>query len=547
MQEKIRNSIETALRNLGIASADFTIGHPEDSKNGDFSTNVAMVAAKISKINPRDLAEKIAEELRSDLKNSPRSDLLKISKVESAKGFINFYLSPEFFAEKTEEILKNEYFGKNKNLAGQKIMVEHTDPNPFKEFHVGHLMPNVIGSTIARVLEWNGAEVRQACYQGDVGLHVAKAVWALKGGADIKEAYAKGSKEFEENEESKKEIEEINKKIYAKSDKDINEIYRKGRTASLDYFDSVYKKLGTRFDFFFFESGVAGFGKEIVEKNVGQVFEKGEEGAIIFRGEKFDPTLHTRVFVNKEGLPTYEAKELGLAQVKYEKYKYDQSVIITGNEINEYFRVLICAMVQVFPKLARKTLHLSHGMLRLPSGKMSSRTGEVITAESLIEEVKKKVKDNESVAIASIKYMILRQAIGGDIIFDIEKSVSTEGDSGVYLQYSYARARSVLEKAKSEGIKPSADLPSGWQTIELEKLLYRFPEVVELCAAEFAPHYLAKYLTDLARAYNSFYGREQIVKHNDPSSPYKVALSQALARVMRNGLSILGIHAPERM
>ncbi len=568
--QKIENLIKEALTNLGIEEIDFSVEHPADLKMGDYSTNVSLVAFKgrrafekaidgnsqtiwvkhgVSKTNPKELADKIVAFLsRSNLDNG-------IEKIEVAgPGFINFYLAKDFFQNSVKEILENKDFGRNKSLQGQKIMVEHTDPNPFKEFHIGHLMPNVIGSTIARVLAWNGGEVKEACYQGDVGMHVAKAIWAMLHGLDIKVAYATGSKVFEENEEAKKEIQEINKKIYDKSDEKINALYESGRKESLEYFDSVYKTLGTHFDFFFFESEVAGFGKEIVEKNLGeslpagrQVFEKGDKGAIIFKAENFDKSLHTRVFINSEGLPTYEAKELGLAKEKYDRYKYDKSIVITGNEINDYFKVLLCAMKQIFPELAEKTLHFSHGMLRLPTGKMSSRSGDVITAENLIEMLKEKVKGDERVAIGAIKYMILRQAIGGNIIFDLEKSVSTEGDSGVYLQYSYARANSILKKAKESKIMSTCEVDNIWQTTELEKLLYKFPEVVLRAGQEFAPHYIVSYLTELARAYNSFYGNNQIIGEKDPASPYKVALSEAFSIAMRNGLNVLGIPVLEKM
>ncbi len=540
IKEKIKKEISKALKSLDLSADNIVLEHPSDLKMGDYSTNLAMTLASIVKENPKILAEKIVVEIN---KNLPK----EISKVEAVNGFINFYVSSDFFADSLEEISKNKNFGENKTLKGQRIMVEHTDPNPFKEFHIGHLMPNVIGSTIARVFEWNGTEVKQACYQGDVGMHVASAVWAILNGSNIKEAYAVGTKAFNESEETKKEIQEINKKIYDKSDSKINEIYESGRKASLSYFDDIYKKLETSFDYFFFESEVAGFGKEVVEKNIGKIFEEGEGGAIIFKAENFDKTLHTRVFITKENLPTYEAKELGLAKIKYDKYKYDKSIIITGNEINDYFKVILCAMKEIFPELAEKTVHLSHGMLRLPSGKMSSRTGDVITAESLIDTVKEKVRGNEAAAIGAIKYMILRSSIGGDIIFDIDKSVSTEGDSGVYLQYAHARANSILEKSKAEKIKPNAKLPEGWQTTELEKLLYRFPEVVLRTGEEFAPHHIVNYLTELARVFNSFYGNTQIVDKNDEASAYKVALSEAFSVVMKNGLNILGIEAPEKM
>lgn len=576
MQNQIKNLIKDALKKLDIEEVDFIVEHPEDFKNGDYSTNVAMVYfGPISKHNINNIFEKgghvtigrstnetskfkspkmFAETLKVELEKNLTKE---IEKVEVAgAGFINFYLSQEFFTNSINEILeKGEKFGQNNSLSGQKVIIEHTDPNPFKEFHIGHLMPNVIGSTVSRIFEWNGGEVKQACYQGDVGMHVAKAVWAMKNGSDIKEAYVVGTKAYEENENFKKEIQEINKKIYDRSDVNINKIYDLGRAESLEYFDSIYTMLGTNFDYLFFESEVASIGKEIVEENTGKtgpeqsrrIFEKGDEGAIIFRAENFDEHLHTRVFVNSEGLPTYEAKELGLAKVKYEKYQYDKSVIITGNEINDYFKVLLCAIKQIFPELAEKTTHLSHGMLRLPTGKMSSRTGDVITAENLIEIVKEKTKGDEGVAIAAIKYMILRQSIGGDIIFDIEKSVSTEGDSGPYLQYSNVRANSVLEKAKIENLVPNTNSPEDWGVIELEKLLYRFPEVVLYSMQELEPHHIVNYLTELARAFNSFYGNTKIIDKDDASSPYKLALTSAFATVMQNGLYLLGIKVPEKM
>ena len=485
-----------------------------------------------------------------------------------APGFINFRFDTSYFGEIVSKALSGEY-GKNKNLDGQKTIVEYTDPNPFKEFHIGHLMSNVIGEAISRIVETNGAEVKRANYQGDVGLHVAKAVWAiLKHNKPLLEAYAYGHKSYEEDANIKQEIIDINKKIYEKSDEEINKIYEKDRKESLDYFEGMYERFGTKFDFYFFESQVRGFGKEVVEKNIGEVFEKGDEGAIIFKGENFDKKLHTRVFINKEGLPTYEAKELGLSKIKYDTYPYDFSIIITANEINEYFKVLLKSMSLVFPELAQKTKHISHGILRLPEGKMSSRTGNIISAESLIEQVKVKVlekmKDREMdsetldkvaeiVAIGAIKYSILHQAVGGDIIFDFEKSISFEGDSGPYLQYATVRANSLLKKAEKEFPQGSAlgnletGFPSGWETTDLERFLERYPNVVEKAGKEYAPHYIVTYLIELAGEFNFFYAHHKIIDAEDPTSPYRLALTQAFVNVMTSGLTLLGIKIPEQM
>ncbi len=583
--EILEDSIKKALKKLGLNVEKITLEHPDDLANGDYSTNVALSHAKTLGVPPRQLAEKIVGVLQGSTSKSGKSQTSE--KIEIAgPGFINFYLAPEFFPAATAEILNSgENFGKNTELKGKKVIVEYTDPNPFKLFHIGHLMSNAVGESLSRLIEFQGAEVRRACYQGDVGLHVAKTVWAIcdekTKGNNIFQSLISGNKTLAEKInylganyafgavayaddltlKTKKEIEALNRKIYEHSDANINKIYDWGREVSLEYFDTIYKKLGTNFDYKFFESETGEFGKKIVEEFLGKgVFEKSQ-GAIIFPGEKH--ALHTRVFINSEGLPTYEAKELGLVKIKYEKYRYDKSLVVTGNEINDYFKVLLRAMTLVFPELAEKTKHLSHGMLRLPSGKMSSRTGEVITAEALLADVeemalrkladreldqREKNKIAEVVAVAAVKYSILRQAIGSDIIFDFDKSISFEGDSGPYLLYSYVRAKSVLEKAVRDGVKAAARTESAPpEPTLLERLLYRFPEVVERAAREYAPHLIATYLIEVSGAFNSFYAERQIVNAADPLSPYKVALTKTFSLIMKNGLWLLGISVPEHM
>jgi arginyl-tRNA synthetase len=552
VKNKLAKLIVESLSELGLEPTDFVVEHPADLAHGDYSTNVALVLSKKVDQAPKELAEKIASTAEARLPQF-------VEKVEVAgPGFINFHLTRDFFKKSVEEIVESgDEFGKNNSLNGEKIIVEYTDPNPFKEFHIGHLMSNAIGEAVSRIIEWSGAEVKRACYQGDKGIHVAQAVWALKSGADPKIAYSTGAKAYKEDESAQKEIQEINKKIYLRSDDELNKIYDSGREASLKYFDQVYKKLGTKFDYFFFESDTGERGKKIVEENKGKIFEESD-GAVVFKADEHNKNLHTRVFLSSEGLPTYEAKELGLAPTKFETYPYDRSIVITGNEVDQYFRVVLEAMQQVLPELRSKTEHLSHGMLRLPSGKMSSRTGDVITAEALIDEVKQSIESRgqiatDDIAVGAIKYMILRQSVGSDIIFDFEKSVSTDGDSGVYLQYSYARTNSLLEKAAAEGQTYSQTVDNfdrGQISVkgvrDIERLLYRLPEVIERAREGYAPNLITTYLTELASAYNNFYNNEQIIS-DEPEAPYRLAITKAFNTVMKNGLTVLGIPAPERM
>ena len=560
IKDNITLLIRNTLNELGMVIQDINLEHPEQLDHGDYSTNVALVLSKQIGKKPVELAKEIVEALK---KRIPK----EIVKVEVAgPGFINFYLSNDFFFDSIMTLANRvSITGEKEN---KKIMVEYTDANPLKEFHIGHLMSNTIGESIARLCESVGNEVKRACYQGDVGLHIAKAVWgALKqkeenGAIDWVTAYPKGAQAYEDSEVVKREIEEINKKIYSK-DPELFHIYEEGRKVSLEKFEEVYKKLGTKFDYHFFESEIADTGKKLVEDNLGKIFEKSD-GAVVFHGEKYDPSLHTRVFINSQGIPTYEAKELGLAKIKSDKYDADKFLVVTGNEIAEYFKVLKTALSLIYPEIANKTVHYPHGMLRLPSGKMSSRTGKVITAESLLntiqEMVAEKIKNRdfddiekrnvaEKVAVGAVKYSILKSSVGSDIVFDFDKSISFEGDSGPYLQYSYARAMSVLRKV-GEDFKSDSDKAkvNGFELGNLEKKLYRFEEVVKRSASELEPHFITSYITELAGDFNSFYGNNQIIdEKNKEMTAYRISLTKAFANVLKRGMEILAIPVLERM
>ena len=384
MEQKIKNLIKEALKNLNIEVSDIVLEHPEDLSNGDYSTNVAMMCAKKLKTNPKELAEKIKNEFE---KNLPA----KIDKITVAgSGFINFYLSRNFFAESIEEILNQaDNVGKNNFLEKKKIMVEYTAPNPFKPFHIGHLMTNAIGESIARILKHSGADIVRANYQGDIGLHVAKAIYGLLNNVELQDqsgthniqatnigkAYALGSEAYEKNEQVKKEIEEINQKIYARDDDKINEIYKWGFDATMKAFEDLYKILGTKFDYYFLESAMADIGREIVSENIGKVFEESN-GAIVFKAEKYNPKLHTRVFITSKNLPTYETKELGLTSEKFKtEPKMDLCIVVTANEQAEYMKVVAKAISLIHPGYENKMIHITHGMMRFASGKMGSRKG----------------------------------------------------------------------------------------------------------------------------------------------------------------------------
>ena len=550
IREIIKQHIANALAANGVSAVpeSITLEHPAELSHGDYATSVALQYAKQVAKSPRDLATSIVDAMGT---------IAGVSKVDIAgPGFINFTLSSQALALSLDDARTQDMWGANNLQKDKKIMVEYTDPNPFKEFHIGHLMSNAIGESIARLLQFSGAEVKHACYQGDVGLHVAKAVWEKLKSPEITwgAAYAYGAQAYDQGGHYKDEINALNKKIYDRSDSEINALYDTGRKESLDHFEEIYNILGTKFDNYFFESKTGEFGKQIVEEHP-EVFEKSD-GAVVYKGDE-SMGLHTRVFINSEGLPTYEAKELGLAKIKYDTYLYDTSIVITGNEVNDYFRVLLDAMSKVFPELAAKTVHISHGMMRFAEGKMSSRTGNVITGEALLGELTEAAKARasesraddhdklaEQIAVAAIKYQILKQSSGKDIIFDRERALSLEGDSGPYLQYTYARTNAIIAKAHTQGIEPMINKDA--EPSEVTRLLHRFPEIVGHASHELEPHLVTQFLLTVASSFNSWYGQEQILD-GSTNAHHKVAVTEAVNKTLKNGLWILGIPAPERM
>lgn len=456
---------------------------------------------------------------------------------------------------------------------------------------------------LSRLGEFGGAEVKRFCYQGDVGRHIALAMWGLRfyekpsptEETSIRDkvkywgdVYACGATKFYDLEKEAKElaakkgltespadlataspdfakaaqeVAAINKKIYDRSDEEINALYDSGKEWSLEYFEMLYDILGTKFDRYFFESQAANPGLEVIKAHP-EVFEQSE-GAVVFKGEAHG--THTRVFINKDGLPTYEGKEMGLAKMKYDAFPYDTGYTVTANEQDGYFSVINQAIELVYPELKGKLVHLSHGMMKLTTGKMGSRTGNVIAGEDLINDIKEaaftkmeeagrkfdddeKNKIAEQIAVAAIKFTVLKQTIGKDIVFDKEKSLSVEGDSGPYLQYSAVRANSILEKGKANNYAPDQIVfDENPAANALQKMLVRFTETVARAQKENAPHYVATYLIEVASLFNSYYNTTQIVVENDTTSQNRLALVQLFSQVIKNGLWILGIKVPERM
>jgi arginyl-tRNA synthetase len=340
------------------------------------------------------------------------------------------------------------------------------------------------------------------------------------------------------------------------------EVYAEGRALSLEYFESLYTKLGTTFDAYIYESEVSELGLAIVKEFLGKGVFENSDGAVVYKGEQ--DGLHTRVFVNSEGLPTYEAKDLGNYERKLELLpNAAQYVVITASEQNEYFKVVNTVAQKIHKALVGKLTHIGHGMMRLESGKMSSRTGNVIGGEDLLDMIKEKIAEKigdmrveeaeketliHDIAVGAIKFSILKIAPGKDITFDFEKSISFEGDSGPYLQYTHARLCALLDKAHDAGISFNHGYVVSAPERELEKVIIGYKEVLKKTYNDLGPQHIVQHLLALTRAFNGMYARVQIVNENDKdTSMYYVMLASATKNILAHGLTVLGIKAPTRM
>jgi arginyl-tRNA synthetase len=334
--------------------------------------------------------------------------------------------------------------------------------------------------------------------------------------------------------------------VYKRDDPTINKLHDWGKDRSFAYFDSIQKELGIKTDRRYLESQAASAGENAVKTNTGKVFKKSQ-GAVVFDGEKVG--LHTRVFITKQGLPTYEAKDLGLAQLKKNDYpQASRSIIVTAHEQSEYFKVVLAALKQIDSQLAEITTHIPHGFVSLASGKMSSRTGEVYSAATLLSDVEKEAKKLYPDAkpqnwLAAIKYGFLKHRLGSDIVYDAKESLSLQGNSGPYLQYAHARARSILAKAGKR--REGKDLNFNPAERSLALKISQYPEVVERATRELLPSHIASYLYELAQNFNSFYEKNRII--GDPREDLRLKLVGTYAKVLYHGLNLLNIDAPDKI
>ena len=616
--QAIKDALKKVIQDLYGLDFDPEVTPSPENIDADYSSNAPLKLAKELHENPMAIAEKLtnsafeehiwrrakygATEARND---GPEGAFRKSTIVSvTTPGFLNFTLSNDYLNNAINDF--NANFS-SEEYKGQTVICEFSDPNPFKVLHVGHLYTSIVGDSIARLFEYAGAKVIRANFGGDVGLHVAKTMYVLQRKSpneltieDIARCYVEGTALYEDDEKAHQAITDLNKGIYRINTENLHNsiianLYWRGRELSYDYFNQFYHSIGVHFDKYYPESMVANLGLEKVKAELDKGVYEYSNGAVIFNGDKFG--LHTRVFINKEGVPTYETKDVGLIFTKWQDYHFDKSVVITGSEQLDYMKVVLKSVEQYAPELVEKTTHLIHGLVKLKGGvKMSSRKGNFLKAVDVLDMVRSALKTeydspDETISLAATKYAFLKYKMGGDIIFDPAESVKMTGNSGPYLLYSCVRAKKILDKVGSARVtkhtffkdnfrldhsetyipdgaekaaqradfpgRPAYDVEDGLAGPEksslartraernLMKKLLEYAAILDEAVAEMAPHKVANFLYELAQCFSRFYENCEVIGSDQESARLK--LVKAYLDVMTHGLGILGINIPEEM
>ncbi len=556
MKHDIEQAIQAAIAELFEATVVAELSRPEE-KFGDYATNVALQLSKQLGQNPREIAEKLAVKLRAEL-----ADAVKDVTI-AGPGFINFTLNDRALAGSPTPPTSQ------KGQTPVDAVIETNNPNPFKAMHIGHAFNAILADTIANLLDASGATAHRVSYHGDVGAHVGKSMWSLLRYIDgdvqrlldvpttdrnsfMSRMYAEGATAYKENDAAKTEIDALAGQSFLLDDPLYKQVYEVCKQWSFEQIDDIVKRLGnTPTVRRYLESEADSLGVQTVRGHVPDVFQESK-GALVFAGSKYGS--FDNVFVSGTGRGLYGARDLGLMQLKHRDYpKADKSYIVTAEEQRDYFKGVIKAAELCLPELSSLTVNISTGTVKLSTGKMSSRTGDVLEINWLFDQISDAVtarggQSNDEVVAGALRYQFLKVRIGSDVTFDVAEAVSLQGNSGPYLQYAHARARSILAKVTDDGSKVSAgEIESNFEPGErsLLRKISECPEVVDKAVADLMPHYICTYLYELAQTFNSFYEHNRVI--GDERQDARLRLVTQYADTLKDGLTLLGITAPERM
>lgn len=544
----------------------FEVEATENLEFGDYTANVAMVRAKENKENPKELAERIAGELRE---NHNLESI--IEKIEAAgPGFINFWLKTDVLLSNLTQIDSEKgKYGTSDLGKGKLAIIEYSSPNIAKPFGVGHLRSTVIGDAIANLFEAIGWEVMRDNHLGDWGTQFGKMVYAIKTWGDEEKIKSSNSPvselvklyvKFHEASEKDESLEDAARAWFKKledGDSEARRIWQLCVDLSWIEFNEVYEILGIKFSSDF--NGGRGLGESFFENRMKSVIDElnakgllktGEGGAklVFFDKDKYPPAM----IIKKDGATLYHTRDLATDKYRLEKYNPDLIINEVGSEQGLYFKQLFeIEKLSGWYKEGQR-VHVGHGLFLMEGKKMSTRAGKTVELREVLAEAIERAKklgnettNAKAVGVGAIKYFDLLHQPMTNINFDWDRMFALEGNSGPYLQYTVARTNSVIAKVKGKRQEMKVPKDVNEEESVILRSLVRFPEVIESAALNYSPNLLCNYLYDLASKYNGFYNKHKII--GSGSEEFRLALTEAVGQVLKNGLKLLGIESPERM
>ena len=574
------------LYSLSFAATDFQVNQTKDEFDGDYTVVLFSLLKKTGK-SPAILGEELGRALIKD-----HTELFTGFNI--IKGFLNLEIADSFWINLLQEnFLKEEYGMLAAN--GQKIMVEYSSPNTNKPLHLGHLRNNFLGWSVAEILKANGYEVIKSCIVNDRGIHICKSMiaWQMFGNnetpqtTNAKGDHFVGDYYVKFNDEYKKQVQELTDAGKSKDDAEkeapvmkqaqqmlfdweagkpeVMELWKKMNAWVYDGFAETYKKIGSDFDKTYYESNTYLLGKKTVEEGLAKgVFEQDNDNSVWI--DLTSDGLDRKIVQRKDGTSVYITQDIGLAQNKYNEYKIDKSIYVIGDEQNYHMKVLKLIAQKLQLPNAENIYHLSYGMVELPTGKMKSREGTVVDADDLVDEMLAtsrrhteelgKVKDFQTqeleelyntIGLGAMKFYLLRVDPKKKMIFNPEESIDFHGFTGPFVQYTYARIKSILRK-ETPGVSDVAVSPLLKLEKEIIVSLEQFSTILAQAATELNPSVIAIYVFNLAKSFNSFYSAHSIGNaETEEKKQLRLQLAVMTANVLKKGMQLLGIVVPERM
>jgi len=589
----IINSLEKAVNQAILKEYDVTINQFEfQATRKDFEGDITLVVfplLRFIKGNPIQIGETIGISLKENV------DF--VSDFNVVKGFLNIVISDSYYCNTFYKIFNTQNYGMAKpSVSDKAVMVEYSSPNTNKPLHLGHIRNNLLGYSVAKIIEASGKKVLKTQIINDRGIHICKSMLAwqkfgngetptssgLKGDKLVGNYYVKFDQEYKKEiangiagglnkDDAKKqapillEAQQMLKKWEA-GDTDVVKLWKTMNQWVYDGFEVSYKTLGVNFDINYYESNTYLLGKDIVNKGLKQgVFYRKEDGSVWIDLTK--EGLDEKIVLRADGTAVYMTQDIGTAIQRFKDYNIDTLIYTVGNEQDYHFKVLFLILKKLGFNWADKLYHLSYGMVDLPSGKMKSREGTVVDADDLIAEMAQTAKEisqelgkleaysetekeqlYKTIGLGALKYFILKVDPKKRILFDPTASIDFNGNTGPFIQYTYARIQSILRKANFDYHKKISINKLGNKAKELVKHIRDFEEIISLAAQNQSPALIANYTYNLVKLYNSFYQTVPILGNdNFDEKVFYVQLSDVVGRVIKTGFNLLGIDVPERM